>query len=177
MDRLRESDIGAGDRGCAGATVCLEDVAVYGKGALAEEVELGDGAERAADEALDLGGAPRASAGLAGGAGVSGAGEHAVFGGDPAGAAADGEAGQAVLDRDGAEDARLAHVDEGRALGMRKVAGDNRRRAQFVGPAAVAADHTGAEYSIGEPRAISDQLSAPALRTGQMDYGKRTSGI
>src|SRR5207237_7205103 len=116
MDRLREGHVSAGDGRCAGTAVCLEDVAVYGEGALAEEIELGDGAKRATDEALDLGGAPGAAAGLAGGAGVSGAGKHSVFGGDPAGTAADGEAGQAVLDGDRTEDTRLTHVDESRAL-------------------------------------------------------------
>ena len=93
MHGLREGNVGAGDRRRASAAVRLDDIAVHGEGALAEEIELGDGAKRATDEALDLGGAPGAAAGLAGGAGVSGAGKHSVFGGDPARTAADGEAG------------------------------------------------------------------------------------
>src|SRR5206468_3120374 len=138
--RLRECHVGAGDRGGAGAAVCLENIAIDREGALAEEVKLGDGAERPADETLDFGGAPGTATGLARGAGMSGAGKHAVFGGDPAGASADGKARQTVLDGDGAEDARLAHVDEGGPLGVREVAGHDRGRAEFVGSTAVAAD-------------------------------------
>ena len=70
-----ERDARAGDRRRAGAAVGLDDVAVDGEGALAEQVELRDAAERAADEALDLlrAAALLAARGLALGARVRGA--------------------------------------------------------------------------------------------------------
>jgi len=51
---LAQGDVGAGDGCRAGAAVGLEDVAVDGEGALAQEVEPGDRAQGAADEPLDL---------------------------------------------------------------------------------------------------------------------------
>ncbi len=49
---------GAGDGGGAGAAVGLDDVAVEGDGALAQFAQVDRGAQRAADQALDLQGAP-----------------------------------------------------------------------------------------------------------------------
>jgi hypothetical protein len=65
-----EGDGGSGDGGGAGSAVGLEDVAVEDDGALAEGLHVDDGAERAADEALDLVGAAAdlAAFGFAGGA-------------------------------------------------------------------------------------------------------------
>jgi hypothetical protein len=86
MEGKRECGGGSGDGGGAGSSVGLEDIAVNDDAAFAEEGEVDDGAERAADEALDFVGATGdfAAFGFAGGAGEGGAGEHAVFGGDPA---------------------------------------------------------------------------------------------
>ena len=47
-------DKGAGDRGGARAAVGLDHVAVEVQGALAQRVEIDDGAQRAADQALDF---------------------------------------------------------------------------------------------------------------------------
>ena len=52
-------DPGAGDRRRAGAAVGLEHVAIDDDLPLAERGKIGDGAERAADQALDLLGAAR----------------------------------------------------------------------------------------------------------------------
>ena len=50
----RQRDPGAGDRGRAGAAVGLDDVAVEGDLALAQRLHVDDGAQAAADQALDL---------------------------------------------------------------------------------------------------------------------------
>ena len=47
-------DVDAGDRGAARAAVRLEHVAVEPERPLAERLEVGDGAHRAADQPLDL---------------------------------------------------------------------------------------------------------------------------
>ena len=96
-----EGDAGSGDGGGAGASVGLEDVAVEDDGALAEGVHVDDGAQGAADEALDFVGAAAdlAAFGFARGAGEGGAGEHAVLGGDPAAAGVAHPAGDARLRR------------------------------------------------------------------------------
>ncbi|MNZ75518.1 hypothetical protein D3C78_939960 [compost metagenome] len=76
----------AGDGSGAGAAIGLDDVAVDADLAFAECLQINNGAQRAADEALDF---LRAAALLAGGgfalhALMGGARQHAVFGGDPA---------------------------------------------------------------------------------------------
>ena len=48
-----EGDVGAGDRGAAGATVGLQHVAVEVDGAFPERVQVDDDAQRATDQALD----------------------------------------------------------------------------------------------------------------------------
>ena len=60
----RQRDPGAGDRGRAGAAIGLDHVAVDGDLAFAERLQVDDGAQRAADQALDF---LRAAALLAGG--------------------------------------------------------------------------------------------------------------
>ncbi len=119
-----EGDRGSGDGGGAGASVGLEDVAVEDDGALAEGLHVDDGAEAAADEALDLVGAAAylAALALAGGAGEGGSGQHAVLGGDPATAGVAEPAGDSLLDGGVAEDAGVAGLDEDGALGHGDVA-------------------------------------------------------
>ena len=70
------------------------------------------GAQRAADQALDLQRAPAllAARGLAVVAGVGGARQHAVLGGDPAFALAAQEAGHLVVDAGGAQHAGVAEA-------------------------------------------------------------------
>ena len=89
-------------------------------GALAERPQIHRGAQRAADQALDLLRAPGllAARGLAGAAGVGGARQHAVLGGDPALALAAQESGHALLDTRRAQHPRLAELDQHRAFGV-----------------------------------------------------------
>src|SRR5690606_41697700 len=54
LERQHERDEGAGDGRGARAAIGLDDVAVEPDGALAELLEPHDGAERPADEPLDL---------------------------------------------------------------------------------------------------------------------------
>ena len=69
-EAIVERDPGAGDRGGAGAAVGLDHVAIDGDLALAERLEVDDGAQAAPDQALDLDGAAAllAGRGLAAGA-------------------------------------------------------------------------------------------------------------
>src|SRR5699024_377961 len=57
VDGFGQRYIGAGDRGCAGASVGLEDIAVEDQGVLSELLHVDDGAQAATDEAGDLMGA------------------------------------------------------------------------------------------------------------------------
>ncbi len=108
----------AGDGGGAGAAVGLEDVAIENDGALAEDAEVHDGAQGAADEALDFVGAATdlAALGLARCAGERGAGKHGVLGGDPAFAAVAEPGGHGLLDGGVAKDAGVAELDENGAF-------------------------------------------------------------
>ena len=108
----------AGDRGRAGAAVGLDDVAVDGDLALAERLEVDDGAQAAADQPLDL---DRAAALLAGGGLaprplLGGARQHAVFGGDPAAGLALEPGRHAVLERRRHQHVGVAELHEAGAL-------------------------------------------------------------
>ena len=74
----------------------------------------------AADQALDLLGAARllAARGLAVGAGMGRARQHAVFGGDPAAAGIAHPGRHPLVDRGGAQHVGVAELDQARALGM-----------------------------------------------------------
>ena len=106
---------GAGDRRGAGAAVGLDDVAVEGDLPLAERLQVGDGAQGAADQPLDL----LAAAGLlalgrlAPAAGVGGPGQHAVLGGDPALAAAAQEAAARLVEAGGDQHPGVAEARPG----------------------------------------------------------------
>jgi hypothetical protein len=161
-----ERDIAAGDRGGARAAVGLQHVAVEGDGALAERGEVDDRAQAAADEALDLLGAAAllALGRLARRARMRGARQHAVFGGDPALALAAQEARHAILDRRGAEHARVAELHQHRALGMAREAALEADRAQLVGRAATGtASHAHAGPSQRSTTPVV--LSAPGPAT------------
>ncbi len=114
-----EGDGGSGDGCGAGAAVGLEDVAVEDDGAFAESFHVNDGAQAAADEALDLVGAAADLAALAfpRSAGDCGAGQHGVLGGDPATTGVAQPGRDAGLDGGVAENAGVAERDEDGALG------------------------------------------------------------
>ena len=90
IDRVGERDEAAGDRRGARAAVGLQHVAVDRDRALAERLQVDHRAQRAADQALDLLRAAGllAARRLARRARMGGARQHAVFGRDPALAAA-----------------------------------------------------------------------------------------
>src|SRR5262249_24455311 len=138
LDQLAQGemkrDIAAGDRRRARAAIGLQDVAVDADLALAQSFEVGDGAQRAADEALDLlrPAALAAARGLAVGARRGGARQHAVFGGDPAVAAVAQARRYLLLEAGGAEDVGVAEPRKARALGIFREADLERNRAKRV---------------------------------------------
>src|SRR5687768_16806284 len=73
-----------GDRGGAGSTVSLEDVAVHANGELSEREVIDHGANAPTNESLNFLRAAAELRSLAGRAGSRGAGQHCVLGGDPA---------------------------------------------------------------------------------------------
>src|SRR5215210_2105406 len=139
IERPAGSDVGAGDRRAAGSAVGLEDVAVDPECPLAESAEVGDRAERAADQALDLDGAPLllARARLALCALARGSREEPVLRGHPALALAHQPAGNSFGDRRRAEDARLACGDQRRAVRLLEVVHLDLERAELIGLPAV----------------------------------------
>ena len=135
-------DAGAGDRRAARAAVGLQHVAVDLDRALAERREIGDRAQAAADQALDLLRAARllAVGGLAPAARVRRARQHAVLGGEPAAPLALEERRHAFLDAGGAQHLRVAGLDQHRAFGVLRVAAGDAERAQLVGAPARSAN-------------------------------------
>src|SRR5262249_53451581 len=131
--------------------VGLDHVAVDLDGALAEALERGHGAQAAADEALDLLGAPGllAARGLAVAAGVGCARQHAVLGGEPALTAALEERRHFFFDARGADDARVAELDQHRTFGVTRVAARDRDFSQLAG-LACARTHGGGFLMTGE---------------------------
>src|SRR5690606_35455419 len=118
-------DVAAGDRRGAGAAVGLEHVAVDPQGAWTEAIEVEAGAQRAADEALDLGLPPVLLADGPLDAARGGPGQHAVFGGEPA-ALVLAKGRDLVLGERGAEHARAAPLDEDRGERRRGPVGGDR---------------------------------------------------
>src|SRR5262249_39080236 len=100
--------------------------------------EIDDGAQRAADQALDLLRAAGllAARGLAVGARVGRARQHAVLGGHPAAARIAHPGRHLLVDRGGAEHVGVAELHQARALGVAGKAGFERDLAKLVGGAA-----------------------------------------
>src|SRR5690606_34378818 len=142
-------DAGAGDGGGAGAAVGLQHVAVHDDLALAERAEVDHRAQAAPDQALDLLGAAAllALGSLACAAGVGGARQHAVFGGDPALALAAQEAGYVFFNAGGAQHAGGAEFDQHRAFGVAGEAAGEADGAELVG-LALAGSHAGVSYGF-----------------------------
>ena len=115
-----ERHIGAGDGCRAGAAIGLNDVAVEGDLALPKRFEVGHGAERAPDEALDLLRAPALAParGLAGGPRPGRARQHAVFAGHPAPPLVAQEGGHAILQACRAQHLRVAEANQAGALSV-----------------------------------------------------------
>lgn len=116
---IDDGDEATADAGSASAAVGLEDFTVDGEGTFAEFIEVGDCAERAADESLDFGGASVDFAGsFALFAGLGAAGEHIVFGGDPAFSGADEPGWDIIFEGGGAEDEGIAAAIEHAPAGV-----------------------------------------------------------
>ena len=152
-ERKSEGDRGPGDGGGAGPTIGLEDVAVEDDGAFAERLHVDDGAQAAADEALDLvsASADLAALGLARGAGQGGAGKHSVLGGDPAAAGVAHPAGNAGLDSGVAQDAGVPGLDQDRTFGGGDEVWGEAHGAKGVGGSAIGTE----ELSGGWRRGLS----------------------
>src|SRR5208283_4740542 len=118
-------------------------------------------AQRASDEALNfLRAAALPSLGrFARGAGQSRARQHSVLTGNPSFAGIAQECGHRFFDRCRAYDARVAHLNQRRALGGRDEVGDDVDGTELIGSAVVAAeDHEIEILAVGARN--SSQLSA-----------------
>ena len=131
-----EGYAGTVDGSGASPAVGLEDVAVDVDGALAESGAVGYSSEAAAYQALNFGGAA-SHCRFALGTGERGAGQHGIFGGDPADASTAQEGRNALLHRCGADDSGHAHLHEGRTFGESLVTGLQIQGANFVVGASV----------------------------------------
>ena len=149
VERATRRDVGAADRGAARAAVGLEHVAVELDRALAERLEVDDGAQRAADQPLDLDRPPAllAARRLAVGALARRRRQQRVLGRHPAAARPGEPARHALLHRRRAEHARLALRPEHGAVRLLEEVGDDLERAQLVRPATVRAGHAAASSS------------------------------
>src|SRR5262249_28646173 len=142
--RIGQSQKSPGNAERAGAAIGFEDVAIDRNSPFAEGVQIDDRAEAAADQALNFGGAavefafpfaPFARAGAAG--------EHVVFGRDPAAAFALHPVGHFFFDAGRAEDGRAAGLNPDAAGRGPRVATFDFDRAKFVAAATIGARHGG----------------------------------
>jgi len=138
LERQVQRHVAAGDRRRAGAAVGLDHVAVDLDLALAETREIGDRAQRAADQTLDFLGSARllAARGLAVSPGRGGARQHAVFRRHPAFAGLAQPRRHGFLDRGGTQHLGIAEAYQAGALGMFADPGFQENQAQLVGGAA-----------------------------------------
>ncbi len=141
VERAVRRDVRAADRRAARAAVGLEDVAVEPERALAERLEVDHGAQRAADQPLDLDRAPALlpARRLAVGAIARRGGQERVLGGEPAAALPVEPARHALLDRGRAEHAGAPLRVEHRAVRQLEEVGLEVERAQLVGASPVSA--------------------------------------
>jgi hypothetical protein len=114
-----QGDPATGDARAAGAAIGYEHVAVDENRALTEFGQVDRLPKGAANQALNLMGAAAKLAAdrLTIGAGVGGARQHAVFGGDPAGPLAAKVWWHALFDGGGADHHGVADRDDGGTLG------------------------------------------------------------
>lgn len=151
VDRINQGDIGARDRGRAGAAIGLNDIAVQRDLALAQRFEIDHGAQAAADQPLDfLGSAGLLATGrLAAHSVVRRARQHAVFGRDPAAILVAQPGRHTFINRGRAEHAGIAKANQHRAFGVfGEMAGEG-DLTQLVGCAA-----TGALKGVSHGRGV-----------------------
>jgi DNA invertase Pin-like site-specific DNA recombinase len=149
-----QRDPGAGDGGAARSAIGGQHVAIDGDRHLAHRLHVRDGAERAADQALDLLGTAGllAAGGLAVAPRVGGARQHAVFGGDPALPLAAQEGWHLALHAGGAQHLGHTHADQAGPLGVPGEAGLEADGAKGGGVAA------GGAHGAGFPRKMVARL-------------------
>src|SRR5215210_7828097 len=145
-ERAGRRDVCARDRRAARAAVGLEHVAVHPERSLAERLQVGDGAQGAADQALDLDGAPLllACARLALRALAGRGRQERVLGGEPAAARASQPARNLLVERCRAQHASLPLRVEHRAERLLEVVDDELERTQLIWPPPVLPAHAGA---------------------------------
>ena len=133
-----QGNVGAGNGGGTRAAVGLDDVAVNQDLAFAEFFHIDDGAQRAADQALDFLCAAGlfACGGLAAHTGGGGSRQHAVFGRYPALLFTAQEGWDIFVDGGGANHFGVAALDEAGAVGVGEEIGGDFDVAQAVGGAA-----------------------------------------
>ena len=137
-DQRHES---AGNRRSTGAAVRLDDVAIERHRPLAQLLELRHRTERTADQSLNLlrSAADASCRRLALRSRARRAGQHAVFGRDPALSRIPAKRRHAVFDTCGADDLRLARFHEHGAFGVNQVVGSDPGRTKLFGQTAVRA--------------------------------------
>ena len=111
------------NRSRSGATVSLEYIAVDEQGAISQQRQVYDTAERTANQALDFLGAPGllAARRLSGSASAGCPREHSVLGGQPSLICVIQKRGYFILDTAGAEHASITNRDEHRSFGVLRV--------------------------------------------------------
>src|SRR5262245_4224597 len=134
LARFRQYDEPAGDRRSPGAAVRLKHIAINGDGAFTKRLEVYDGAQRPANQTLDLLSAPAlfAARRLACGSRMRSARQHPVFGSHPPLALAAQEQRNAILDTRGAHDLGVAEFDEHRAFRMLGESAAEAHRTQLI---------------------------------------------
>ncbi len=132
---VMQRDEGAGDAGSARTAIGLDYVAVNLDSAFTELLQINHGAQAAPDQALDFLCAPGllALGRFAPHALAGGTRQHAVFGGDPAFAAALLVRRHFLFDTGGADDFGVAALDQHRAFGVFGVAAGDAYFTQLVG--------------------------------------------
>ncbi|VXC46315.1 hypothetical protein SPHINGO8AM_130240 [Sphingomonas sp. 8AM] len=171
IDRQPQRDPCARDRRGTRAAISLDHVAVERDLPLAEQCQVGDRAQAAPDQPLDLLRAPGllALGGLAAAARVRGARQHPVFGGHPALALAAQERRQTLLDRGGDQHPGIAEADQHRAFGVAGEARLDGYRAHLVGGAAAGAHST--LLKVGSPTPLAGLVRRRQRLTGGCDAG------
>src|SRR6201987_2612360 len=154
-----ERHIAAGDRGCAGASIRLQDIAVDLDLALAQLPEISHRPQAAADQPLDFlrASALPAARRLAVGARRRRARQHAVFGGDPALAGIAQKRRHALFYGGGAQYMSVAEFRETRSFGIFGGTGFEADRSHRIAGAPRRSAHAWSPAKASQPRRRSSQ--------------------
>ena len=160
LKRERKRDKRAGNGSGARAAVGLDHVAIEPHGALAESLQIGDRAQRAADHALNFERASRLASArrFARRALFGRARQHAVLAGDPAFAGAFQKRGNAVFHRGGDDHARVARFDQHAAFGVVNKIRNDFYRAQIVVRASINSQNSSLFPLLGPKQILFGRL-------------------